>query len=100
MSTAPNSAGNGTRVERRVRVLAEVVVTAINAPEDWLSRVRDDFPYKHFDGSPLSEDEGLFMLVDNAVRNGVEDASRLDGWGDLDRGVLTMHVQHVEVDDA
>lgn len=39
-----------------------------------------------------TEDELLAHLAYNAVFNGVEDASRLDGWGDLERGQITMRV--------
>lgn len=37
--------------------------------------------------------------VYNAVFNGVDDASRLDGWGDLERGVVRFRVAHPEVND-
>lgn len=39
-----------------------------------------------------TEEEVFKHLADNAVFNGVADASRLDGWGDLERGLITMHV--------
>lgn len=75
-----------------------VVNVRDDAPHDWLDRVTAaGFPYTRYDGSPMSEREGLEMLADNAMRNGVEDASRLDGWGDLDRGMVTMDVLDVEV---
>lgn len=40
----------------------------------------------------VTEDEVLEHLAYNAIFNGVEDASRLDGWGDLERGKITMRV--------
>lgn len=36
--------------------------------------------------------------ADNCLRNGVEDASRLDGWGDLAPGVVTMRCTHTDID--
>lgn len=74
------------------------VEVASNAPTDWLSRVTvpGEFPYTNWNGQPFTERDGLHMLAYNAVANGVEDASRLDGWGDLDRGMVTMTVRDVE----
>lgn len=82
---------------RYVGMECTVVVRAHpGAPEDWLSRViQIDFPYRTYDG-PFTEKEGLAHLAYNAVANGVEDASRLDGWGDLERGMLTLEVVDVE----
>lgn len=83
---------------REIRCEATVLIhVRDDAPADWLARVTADFPYKRWNGEPLTEEDGLHMLVDNALRNGIEDASRLDGWGDLDRGVLTLEVIDVEV---
>lgn len=45
-----------------------------------------------------TESDVIDMWASNALRNGVEDASALDGWGDLERGVVTMRVYDVEVD--
>lgn len=85
---------------REVRCTATVLIhVGATAPTDWLSRVTEpDFPYKRYDGQPFTEDDGLSMLADNALRNGVDDASRLDGWGDLDRNVVQLEVIDVEVD--
>ena len=84
--------------EHEIEIVATVTIEASdNAPADWLSRVASgDFPYRHLNGRPLSEREGLEHLAYNAVANGVEDACRLDGWGDLDHGVVTMRVGDVE----
>lgn len=83
---------------REIEVVATVTITpSPTAPADWLSRVAgEDFPYRHAGGRALTEREGLEHLAYNAVANGVEDASRLDGWGDLERGDVTMHVHNVE----
>lgn len=73
------------------------IIVSINAPADWLSRVADDdFPYRLVNGGPLMESDGLEMLAYNALRNGVDDASRLDGWADLDRGMVQLQVTDVE----
>ena len=94
--TADLTATTGTRaLHCEATVLIHV---RDDAPVDWLSRVTtDDFPYKRWNGDPLPEDAGLHMLADNALRNGVDDASRLDGWGDLDRGMVELEVIDVEV---
>lgn len=84
---------------REIRCEATVLVhIREGAPADWLSRVATrDFPYARWNGEPMSEAEGVKMLADNALRNGVDDASRLDGWGDLDRGVIELEVIDVDV---
>lgn len=86
------------RIQRLVECDVQIEVDA-TAPLDWLSRVTvpDEFPYWNDDGAPFTEEQGLRMLVDNAVRNGAEDACVLDGWGDLARGMVTMQVQNVRV---
>ena len=46
-----------------------------------------------------SEADLLAHLAYNATFNGVTDASRLDGWADLERGQITMRVTgRLEVD--
>lgn len=45
-----------------------------------------------------TEGDVIEHWVSNAVRNGVDDPSRLDGWGDLEPGVVTVHVEAVYVD--
>jgi hypothetical protein len=81
-----------------IEMVATVTIDASDdAPRDWLSRVATaDFPYKRLGGQPMTEREGLVHLAYNAVANGVEDASRLDGWADLDSGIVTMRVGNVE----
>jgi hypothetical protein len=83
---------------REVRCEATVLVhVRDDAPEDWLSRVTEaDFPYRTWGGEPFTEEDGIRMLADNALRNGVDDASRLDGWGDLERGMVELEVIDVE----
>jgi hypothetical protein len=40
----------------------------------------------------VTEDQMLAHLAYNAIFNSVQDASRLDGWADLERGQITMRV--------
>lgn len=77
----------------RVDVSARVTIAvADDAPGDVISRGTDeDFPYRIPDAAAVLE-----HLAYNAVANGVEDANRLDGWADLESGVLTMRVEDVE----
>ena len=85
--------------EHQIDMVSTVTITAEDtAPADWITRVTQaDFPYRRLNGGALSVQEGLEHLAYNAVANGVEDAARLDGWGDLDRGVVTLRVHDVEV---
>lgn len=75
------------------------IAPSASCPEDWLSRVTvpGEFLYWNANGSPFSKAQGLEMLASCAVRLGIEDACQLDGWGDLERGMLTMQVVNVEV---
>lgn len=86
--------------EHSVEMVCTVEIEASdNAPNDWLTRVTTaDFPYRRWNGEPLTEREGLEHLAYNAVANGIENASRLDGWGDLERDMVTMRVTGVEAD--
>lgn len=45
-----------------------------------------------------SEIDVVEYLASICVQLGVEDASRLDGWGDLDRGVAVMRVVDADVE--
>jgi hypothetical protein len=40
----------------------------------------------------VTEEDVFKHLAYNAVFNGVTDASSLDGWADLERGLITMYV--------
>jgi len=43
----------------------------------------------------IPDEDGIWKhLAYNAISNGVTDASRLDGWADLEPGQLTMFVVH------
>lgn len=46
-----------------------------------------------------TEEDVLNHFADNALRNDVEDASRLDGWADLPPGAATMRVEWCDPDN-
>lgn len=56
--------------------------------DDGVKTWRMDGIYSGIETEPAIWDH----LAYNCIVNGVEDASRLDGWADLDAGQLTMHV--------
>lgn len=43
----------------------------------------------------MTVEQVMEHLAFNCAANGVEDARRLDGWADLEPGVLTMHLDRV-----
>jgi hypothetical protein len=45
-----------------------------------------------------TEDKVIDMWVSNALRNGIENASQLDGWADMSPSDVRMTVDYVEVD--
>ena len=57
----------------------------------------DDF-HTFFAPPITTRQEVVDYLAEVCARIGVEDASRLDGWGDLERGQATMRVISAEVD--
>lgn len=46
----------------------------------------------------FTEKDVLDHFVYNCAANGIEDASRLDGWADLTPGMVTMEVMYVDVE--
>ena len=46
----------------------------------------------------FTEKDVLDHFTYNAVANGVNDASELDGWADLTPGQVTMDIMYVDVD--
>lgn len=47
----------------------------------------------------FTEKDVLDHLVYNCAANGIDDASRLDGWADLEPGQVTMEVIYVDVEE-
>jgi hypothetical protein len=86
----------GDANQHEVSVMADVKIT-ITVP-DAIERVTgpsgDEWRASFYDLH--TEDDVLDHLAYNAVSNGIEDASRLDGWADLERGDVTMFVTRVD----
>lgn len=62
---------------------------------DWETYEEDGERIWRGNGFGLVDQEDLIQnLVWNALANGVNDASRMDGWADLERGDITMRVTY------
>lgn len=85
--------------KHRVEVTA-IVEIEIDGDSTALTRATDNIDDFHeFFRPPITTAEQvLTYLAEVAVRTGVDDASRLDGWADLERGQARMDV--IEVYDA
>lgn len=60
---------------------------------DWETYEEDGKRVWRGDGYGFVDQEDLIQnLVWNALANGANDASRVDGWADLERGDITMRV--------
>lgn len=70
------------------------VFIADNAPDDIFTRAEDVEEFqKHLYGDAVRDKQTVLEhWAYNAALNGVDDASRLDGWGDLERGMVTFRV--------
>lgn len=71
-----------------------IVHIADNAPVDIFTRAEsvEDFKQHLYGDSVRDKQTVLDHWAYNATLNGVDDASRLDGWGDLERGMVTFRV--------
>lgn len=58
-----------------------------------LNRALDPDWRDHMYSDMDTREKVLAHFADNAIRNGVDDASSLDGWADLERGAVTMEVK-------
>ena len=93
--------------EIRVTGEFELTITVDEAlcPKDIFERgAESDFPYRDNAKGGLTRDGVIAHLAHNAVANGVEDISRLDGWADYPRGAVTFRVEvfdaHAEGGDS
>ena len=84
-----------TVFSRTCEVEVEIRVSS-TAPEDTIRRGLTEEWQRSFSTFD-TEDQVLEHLAYNCISNGVEDASRLDGWADLDSGMLTMSVESVSM---
>lgn len=80
----------GVSVECRV-----VIKVAEDAPEDVFTRMMVPENYEPLYGR-MDQTEVAKHFADNAVRNGVDDASYLDGWQDLPRFAVRLSVEDAE----
>ena len=73
------------------------VVVEIDEDTTAVTRATDNVEDFHdFFVPPITDEEGVVKyLASAAVVTGVEDASRLDGWADLEYGQATMRVRDV-----
>jgi hypothetical protein len=64
-----------------------VIDRCVNDEDGWRTRMFYDLD---------TEEKVLSHLAYNCIANGVDDASRLDGWADLAPGVATMEIVDVD----
>jgi hypothetical protein len=84
-----------TKIETTFETEGEFIVfIAENAPTDIFTRAEDVEEFqKHLYGDSVRDKQTVLEhWAYNATVNNVDDASRLDGWGDLERGMVTFHV--------
>lgn len=84
---------------RVIEVAVECVVRIEVSDEDAITRVTGlagDEWREHLYRDVTTEDDVVEHWAYNAVANGVSDASRLDGWTDMDRDAVRMSVDGVE----
>jgi len=84
-----------TRVITTEATVQVEITIADNAPTDVFSRMWEDADCYESLYGVMTEDEVLDHLTFNCIDNWVEDASRLDGWADLEKGMLTMKISEV-----
>lgn len=85
----------GTKIETTFETEGEFVVfIAENAPTDIFTRAENVEEFQnHLYGEAVRDKQTVLQhWAYNAVVNNVGDASRLDGWGDLTKGMVTFMV--------
>jgi hypothetical protein len=66
-----------------------------NAPDDLFTRMASgDLPASLY--GVMDRVRVFEHWTYNAIRNGVTDVSQLDGWADMDRGLVTLDVTDVD----
>lgn len=90
------------KTDLEVQVTAHVrVVIDPSAPADVYTRAETEEFQSSLYGDEVADRDGVLRhWAYNAIVNNVDDASRLDGWGDLDRGMVTFFVTYANVDDC
>jgi hypothetical protein len=81
------------RIEGSFQVEGDIYVyISDTAPDDIFTRAEDVEEFqRHLYGDAVRDKQTVLdHWAYNATLNGVDDASRLDGWGDLERGMVTF----------
>lgn len=72
-----------------------------DAPADLFTRAETEEFQSSLYGDSVADREGVLKhWAYNAIVNSVDDASRLDGWGDLDKNVVTMLVTNADIEEV
>jgi len=71
-----------------------------DAPADLFTRAETAEFQDSLYGSEVADREGVLKhWAYNAIVNNVDDPSRLDGWADLERGVVTLYVVSPQIEE-
>lgn len=90
------------RIDCSIEARAQVLVYIEDrAPEDLFTRAEDVEGFqKHLYGDSVRDKQTVLEhWAYNALVNNVQDASRLDGWGDLERGMVEFRVVDASIED-
>lgn len=90
------STGKKTIV-KQVSAVFEVTIHE-GAPDDLFSRMANDEELYSALYGKMTEQEVYAHWAHNAVANGVEDVSRLDGWADVPKYAVQFDVSNVEIE--
>lgn len=91
-----------TRIDSSIELSATLLVYIEDrAPDDVFTRAEnvEEFQKPLYGDSVRDKQTVLEHWAYNALLNGVDDASRLDGWGDLERGMVEFRVVEGSVQD-
>lgn len=92
------------RIEINVELSADVyvIIDEERAPYNLFTRAEDVENFQNHLYGPSVSDKATVLehWSHNAIFNRVDDASRLDGWGDLERGIVTFHVGPGDISDV
>lgn len=74
-----------------------ITIDETKAPADLFTRAQDE-DFKRIYYSDLADEDAVRKhWAHNAIANNIQDVSRLDGWAELPRGVVTMRIADVEM---
>lgn len=92
--SGPN--GQDSTIEAAADVDVTMKIVLHNAPDDWMSRCFTPEWRSHF-YHLRDEDDVHEHLIYNALVNGVDDISRLEGWADIEPGAVRLHVDVTDI---